>query len=97
MFTAKDVRTGNYTPYFPIIRLPVTPRNDSSHPPGNRFTFRPEIALMKIYEDITFQDAKSSSFKRENANINGDTSMGSMLQMGSAGAREYFLEYVLKK
>ena len=52
--------------------------------------------LMKIYEDITFQDAKSSSFKRENANINGDTSMGSMLQMGSAGAREYFLEYVLK-
>ncbi|MDD3586883.1 MAG: anaerobic ribonucleoside-triphosphate reductase [Thermoguttaceae bacterium] len=55
-----------------------------------------ESRLMKIYEDITFHDSKSSSFKRENANINGDTSMGSMLQMGSAGAREYFLEHVLK-
>ncbi|MDD3587983.1 MAG: hypothetical protein PHQ75_12450, partial [Thermoguttaceae bacterium] len=55
-----------------------------------------ESRLMKIYEDITFHDSKSSSLKRENANINGDTSMGSMLQMGSAGAREYFLEHVLK-
>ncbi|MDD3585655.1 MAG: anaerobic ribonucleoside triphosphate reductase [Thermoguttaceae bacterium] len=52
--------------------------------------------LMQIYEDITFRDSKSSSLKRENANINGDTSMGAMLQMGSAGAREYFLERVLK-
>ena len=56
----------------------------------------PESRLMKIYEDITFHDSKSSSLKRENANINGDTSMGSMLQMGSAGAKEYFLEHVLK-
>ncbi|MDO5566160.1 MAG: anaerobic ribonucleoside-triphosphate reductase [Planctomycetia bacterium] len=55
-----------------------------------------ENRLMQIYEDITFRDSKSSSLKRENANINGDTSMGAMLQMGSAGAREYFLERVLK-
>ena len=36
--------------------------------------------LMKIYEDITYKPAKDSDIKRENANINGDTAMGTMLQ-----------------
>ena len=39
--------------------------------------------LMKTYEDITFSDAVDSDVKRENANINGDTAMGSMLKYGS--------------
>lgn len=38
--------------------------------------------LMKTYEDITFSKAKDSDIKRENANIDGDTAMGSMLKFG---------------
>ncbi len=41
--------------------------------------------LMKIYEDITFSSAKDSDIKRENANIDGDTAMGTMLKYGSEG------------
>ena len=36
--------------------------------------------LMKVYEDITFSDSVDSDVKRENANINADTAMGSMLK-----------------
>ena len=35
--------------------------------------------LMKIYEDLTFKDAADNDIKRENANIDGDTAMGTML------------------
>jgi ribonucleoside-triphosphate reductase len=52
--------------------------------------------LMKIYEDITFSEAKDSNLKRENANVNGDTAMGTMLKYGSEGAKRYFQLHVLK-
>lgn len=52
--------------------------------------------LMKIYEDITFSDAVDSDIKRENANIDGDTAMGSMLKFGSEGAKQFYDLYVLK-
>ena len=39
--------------------------------------------LMRTFEDIVFKDAIDSDIKRENANINGDTAMGSMLKFGS--------------
>jgi ribonucleoside-triphosphate reductase (formate) len=51
--------------------------------------------LMKTYEDITFKDAANSDLKRENANINGDTAMGSMLKYGSEGAKQFYEMYVL--
>lgn len=51
--------------------------------------------LMKIYEDITFKSAKDSDIKRENANINGDTAMGTMLKYGSEGAKQFYEMYVL--
>ncbi len=51
--------------------------------------------LMKIYEDITFTDAKDSDIKRENANIDGDTAMGSMLKFGSEGAKQFYDMFVL--
>lgn len=38
--------------------------------------------LMKVYEDLTFQSAKDNDLKRENANIDGDTAMGTMLKYG---------------
>lgn len=52
--------------------------------------------LMKIYEDITFKDSKDSNIKRENANVNADTAMGTMLKYGSEGAKEFFEKCVLK-
>lgn len=52
--------------------------------------------LMKIFEDITFKDAKTSDVKRENANVNGDTAMGQMLKYGSEGAKEFFHKFMLK-
>ena len=51
--------------------------------------------LMKVYEDLTFKSAKDSDIKRENANIDGDTAMGTMLKYGSVGAKEFYEMYVL--
>ena len=52
--------------------------------------------LMKIYEDITFKDSSESDIKRENANVNADTAMGTMLKYGSEGAKQFFKMSVLK-
>jgi len=52
--------------------------------------------LMKIYEDLTFKDAKDNDVKRENANIDGDTAMGTMLKYGSEGAKQFYEMFVLK-
>ncbi|PWM68423.1 MAG: anaerobic ribonucleoside triphosphate reductase [Eubacteriales Family XIII. Incertae Sedis bacterium] len=51
--------------------------------------------LMKIYEDLTFKEAKDNEIKRENANIDGNTAMGTMLKYGSEGAKEFYKMYVL--
>ena len=51
--------------------------------------------LMKIYEDLTFKPAKENDVKRENANIDGDTAMGTMLKYGSEGAKQFYGLYVL--
>lgn len=45
--------------------------------------------LMKNIEEITFADSKDADVKRENANIDGNTAMGTMLQYGSAVSREF--------
>ena len=51
--------------------------------------------LMRAYEDLTFMPAKENDLKRENANIDGDTAMGTMLKYGSVGAKEFYEMYVL--
>ncbi len=51
--------------------------------------------LMKIYEDLTFKDAAENDIKRENANIDGDTAMGTMLKYGSEGAKQFYEMFVL--
>ena len=51
--------------------------------------------LMKIYEGLTFKDAKDNDIKRENANIDGDTAMGTMLKYGSEGAKQFNELFVL--
>lgn len=51
--------------------------------------------LMKVYEDLTFKPAKENDVKRENANIDGDTAMGTMLKYGSEGAKQFYEMFVL--
>ncbi len=51
--------------------------------------------LMRVFDDIANKDAIDSDLKRENANINGDTAMGSMLKFGSEGAKQFYDMYVL--
>ncbi len=51
--------------------------------------------LMKVMEELTFKDAKDNDLKRENANINGDTAMGTMLKYGSESAKQFYNMYVL--
>lgn len=51
--------------------------------------------LMKVFEDLTFKDAESNDLKRENANIDGDTAMGTMLKYGSEGSKQFYELFVL--
>ena len=51
--------------------------------------------LMTTIRDLTFKDAKDNDLKRENANIDGDTPMGTMLQYGSEAAKDYYDKYLL--
>ncbi|HIV85784.1 MAG TPA: anaerobic ribonucleoside triphosphate reductase [Candidatus Monoglobus merdigallinarum] len=51
--------------------------------------------LMKVYEDLTFKSAKDNNVKRENANIDGDTAMGTMLRYGSEGAKRFYDMFIL--
>ena len=55
-----------------------------------------ESSLMKIYEGLTFQSAAESDLKRENANIDADSAMGTMLKYGSEGAKKFNQLFVLK-
>ena len=52
--------------------------------------------LMKTIDEITNIDARISDMKRDNANIDGNTAMGSMLQIGAAGAKAYNEIYLLR-
>ncbi len=54
-----------------------------------------DSSLMKVYEDLTFKAAKDNDVKRENANIDGDTAMGTMLKYGSEGAKKFYELFVL--
>ena len=51
--------------------------------------------LMKTMENLTFQSAKENDVKRENANINGDPAMGTMLKYGSEAAKQFYEMYIL--
>ena len=53
--------------------------------------------LMRVLKDITFQSSKENDVKRENANINGDTAMGTMLKYGSESAKMFYHAHVLEK
>ena len=53
-------------------------------------------SLMRTINEIASIDARISDMKRDNANIDGNTAMGSMLQIGAAGAKAYNEIYLLR-
>lgn len=56
-----------------------------------------ESYLMDIYKKLTYSPAIREDLKRENANIDGDTAMGTMLKYGSEGSKFFIDNYILPK
>lgn len=50
-----------------------------------------------IFDSITVKPASACDLKRDNANIDGDTAMGAMLQYGANTAKEYYLDSMIDK
>lgn len=51
--------------------------------------------LMKTYQGIAIIDAANFNLKRDNANVDGDTAMGKMLQFGAEGSKEFSKTFLL--
>lgn len=51
--------------------------------------------LMKSINEITFADSFDSDLKRDNANVDGNTAMGQMLQYGSAVSKEFCMSQIM--
>ena len=51
--------------------------------------------LMKVFDELTFTASQQSDMKRDNANIDGDTAMGTMLKYGSEASKDYYEKYLL--
>jgi len=53
--------------------------------------------LMQIYKTIALAQAEEDSdVKRGNANVDGDTAMGKMLQFGAEGSKEFAKKFLMK-
>ncbi len=53
--------------------------------------------FLKTIEDLGLKSANEDDTKRENANVDGDTAMGTMLQYGSTISKEFAKTYLIKK
>ena len=55
-----------------------------------------KTSLMDTLHELTYQDAVDSDVKRENANVDADAPMGTMLKYGSEAAKQFYLLHMLK-
>jgi len=62
---------------------------------SSRQRYITDTDLMKKIENLTLSDAKDSDAKRENANIDGNTAMGTMLQYGSTVSKAFCMSHML--
>ncbi len=53
--------------------------------------------FLKSLESLTLKSAEEEDSKRENANVDGDTAMGTMLQYGSSLSKEFAKAYMMKE
>ena len=56
-----------------------------------------EHKFLKSIESLGMEDAKNVDAKRENANVDGDTAMGTMLQFGSTLTKEFAKSYLMNE
>lgn len=54
-------------------------------------------SLMNTFKNLILKDSEDNNDKRECANINGDTSMGTMLMVGSEAFRTFNLNHLFNK
>jgi len=54
-------------------------------------------SISKTISDVLMSDSKDCDAKRENANIDGNTAMGTMLQVGSNVSKNYYLNNMMSK
>jgi len=59
--------------------------------------FAKQHKFIKTIEELTFQESEENNLKRENANVNGNTAMGIMLQYGSNLSKEFGKTHILKE
>ncbi len=52
-------------------------------------------ALMKLMKELTFTESKDCELKRENANIDGNSTMGTMLKYGSEIAKDFNKKFLI--
>lgn len=53
--------------------------------------------LVKVLDELTNTSVVDSDIKRENANIDGNTAMGTMLRYGSESAKYYYQKFLLEE
>ena len=53
--------------------------------------------FLKTIEGLGIKSSNEDDAKRENANVDGDTAMGTMLQFGSTISKEFCKSYLMKK
>ena len=54
-------------------------------------------SISKTISDILIKDSKDCDAKRENGNIDGNTAMGTMLQIGANVSKNYYLNNMMSK
>lgn len=59
--------------------------------------FNGKHKFIKTIEKITFEESEKNNLKRENANVNGNTAMGTMLQYGSNLSKAFGKTHILKE
>lgn len=67
----------------------------SSYRDNRSYVREKKTVLMNRISKIANDDAIHNDLKRENANIDGDTAMGTMLKFGSTTSKEFYLSNVL--
>lgn len=77
------------------LKLPKLAKSFTSYRNKRTRIREKKSSLMKSIGEMNSATALSSNSKRENANIDGDTAMGTMLKFGTTTSKEYYLTSVI--
>ena len=88
----KNLRELNYLDVLEVFQSYRERRNEA------REVFKSyQHKLVKELEALSMKDAKEEDSKRDNANVDGDTAMGTMLQYGSTISKAFAKSHFMKK